>query len=366
MKKFLLIIFLCAGPVLLPAQPWRISGYKDTVAITIINEGKEAKVQRGSTATTFPLRTEGKLLRLKTSGENERLMRIVNVDIAKVDQEFKALDGSLTAGEKLINRANAFVGKKLMIVPEGYAGGVEDSAYREVNNNGEAGGVNEPQDQQASGNLWKDNWLYLLLAALTGAILSAVVTRAITGNKKKIEPVVVPEERPEPIVAAAEGKEPKGSAAELKKVKLELKDVKAQLDNLMSLNTELEKKVNINRTFDSNYFGEAFRKLVAPMNEALESGSRKDIIENMLKMSMHFSSLTRYKIAKKQAFDETNIHYLLNQKTAGNDVSITEIDGQTPVDKIPKNIKTVIDLLKENNSAGLDDTVLSGYRIKNL
>ena len=191
MKKFLLIIFLCAGPMLLPAQPWRISGYKDTVAITIINEGKEAKVQRGSTAATFPLHTEGKLLRLKTSGENERLMRIVNVDITKVDQEFKALDGSLMAGEKLINRANAFVGKKLMIVPEGYAGGVEDSAYEEVNNNGEAGGVNEPQDQQASGNLWKDNWLYLLLAALVGAILSALVTRAITGNKNKTRPAVV-------------------------------------------------------------------------------------------------------------------------------------------------------------------------------
>lgn len=365
MKKFLLIIFLCAGPMLLSAQPWRISGYKDTVAITIINEGKEAKVQRGSTAAIFPLRTEGKLLRLKTSGENERLMRIVNVDIAKVDQEFKALDGSLTAGEKLINRANAFVGKKLMIVPEGYAGGVEDSAYEEVNNNGEAGGVNEPQDQQASGNVWKDNWLYLLLAALVGAILSAVVTRAVSG-KKQTQPAVVPEEQPEPVVAAAEGKEPKGSAAELKKVKQELKDVKAQLDNLLSLNTELEKKLNINRTFDSNYFSEAFRKLVAPMNEALESGSRKDIIENMLKMSMHFSSLTRYKIAKKQAFDETNIHYLLNQKTAGTDVSITEIDGQTPVDKIPKNIKTVIDILKENNSAGLDDSILSGYRIKNL
>ena len=365
MKNILLIISLCTGPLLLSAQPWQINGYKDTVAITILNEGKEVKVQSGSAAATFPLHAEGKLLRLKSSAENDRMLRLVKVDAAKIDKEYQALDPSLLAGEKLINKANAFAGKKLMIVPEGYSAGVEDSAYEEVNNtNGEAGGVNEPQDQQDTTNLWKDNWLYLLLGALVVALLSAAVTRALMGGKKESKPTM-PEPQPEPV-AAVTGKETKGNTAELKKVKQELSDAKAQLDNLMALNTELEKKLNINRTFDSNYFSEAFRKLVAPMSEALESGSRKDIIENMLKMSMHFSSLTRYKIAKKQAFDEANIYYLLNQKTGGADVAITEIDGETPVDKVPKNIKTVIDILKENNSTGLDDSILSGYRIKNL
>ncbi len=80
MKNLLLIIFLCSGPLLLRAQPWQISGYKDTTAITILNEGKEVKVQSGSATATFPLHAEGKLLRLKTSGENERLLRPQNAN----------------------------------------------------------------------------------------------------------------------------------------------------------------------------------------------------------------------------------------------------------------------------------------------
>ncbi len=60
----------------------------------------------------------------------------------------------------------------------------------------------------------------------------------------------------------------------------------------------------------------------------------------------HFSSLTRYKIAKKQPYDETNIHYLLNRQKGVNDAPVTEINADTPIDKIPKNIKTITDMLK--------------------
>lgn len=366
MKKLLLLLsFLCTSAGLLVAQPWQINGYKDTVAITILNEGKEAKVQRGSASATFPLHVEGKLLRLKTSGENERLLRLVNVEAAKVDKQYHDLDPSLLAGEKLINKANSFSGKKLMIVPEGYSAAPDDNAYDDVNNTGgEAGGVNEAEAQPEAGNLWKDNWMVLLLGALGVALVTAVITRMAVGGKKTT-PVAAPETTPEPV-AAANTKEPKGSAAELKKIKQELAEIQARLDEQLTANADLEKKLSVNRSFDSSYFNEAFRKLVAPMHEALESGSRKDILESVLKAAMHFSSLTRYKIAKKQAFDEANIYYLLNQKAPGGDVAVTEIDAQTPVDKIPKNIKPVIDLLQENNSGGLDDTILSGYRIKNL
>ncbi|PSK94034.1 hypothetical protein [Taibaiella chishuiensis] len=366
MKNFLLtLLVFCTGPLFVTAQHWRINGYKDTAAITIVNEGKEVKVQSGATAATFPLHSEGQLLRLKSSAENERLLRLVKVDAARIDKEYHDLDRSLLAGEKLINKANTFAGKKLMIVPEGYNGGPDENVDETANNNGgEAGGVNETPAADDGGNLWKDNWMTLLLAALGVALVSALLTRMLVKNKKA--PEAAPVADPEPVAVAAAGKEPKGNAAELKKVKQELAAALAELEQLQATHADLEKKLNVNRSFDSSYFNEAFRKLVAPMHEALESGSRKDTLEAVLKMAMHFSSLTRYKIAKKQAFDEANIYYLLNQKAPGAEVAVTEIDRTTPEDKIPKNIRTVTDLLHEQGSAGLDDTILSGYRIKNL
>ncbi len=366
MKNLLLtLLFVCTGSLFVAAQPWRISGYKDTSAITIVNEGKEVKVQNGAASATFPLHAEGQLLRLKSSAENERLLRLLKVDAARIDKEFHELDRSLLAGEKLINRANAFAGKKLMIVPEGYNAGPGENMNEAGNNNGgEAGGVNETPATDEGGNLWKDNWMTLLLAALGIALVSALLTRMLVKSKKA--PEAAPVADPEPVAVAGTGKEPKGNATELKKVKQELTAVQAELEQLQVSHAELEKKLNVNRSFDSSYFNEAFRKLVVPMHEALESGSRKDTLESVLKMAMHFSSLTRYKIAKKQAFDEANIYYLLNQKAPGAEVVVTEIDRSTPEDKIPKNIRTVTDLLHEQGSAGLDDTILSGYRIKNL
>lgn len=232
----------------------------------------------------------------------------------------------------------------------------------DVPDNGEAGGVNEtPADQEAANPL-KEYWLYLALGAVVVAVISSVATRALTGKKNQL-PLIVEE----PVLEKTETKtkEPKATVAELKKLKQEIKEYQSQLQQLQAARTDAEQKMEIYRNFDSSYFNEAFRKLVVPMSNALESGSRKEMTEYLLKIMMHFSSLTRYKIAKKQPFDEANIHYLLNQKGTG-DTAFTEINGNTPIDKIPKNIQTLITMLKEHNSNGLDDSIIAGYKIRNL
>ncbi len=226
----------------------------------------------------------------------------------------------------------------------------------------EAGGINAAEadsDQPAATN---NNWYYGLLGGLLIGIIGAAVVLKFFSPKK----TAIPQPREEDAAPDTEkGKEQRISAAEVKKLKQEIKNLSAQVAVLQGDNETLEKNLGIYRNFDSTYFGEAFRKLIVPMNEALESGSRKEIMEHLLKIMSHFSSLTRYKIAKKQPYDETNIHYLLGQK-GSNEVVATEINADTPIDKIPKNIKAITDLLKEQGSKGLDDSIITGYRIKNL
>lgn len=245
-------------------------------------------------------------------------------------------------------------------------GNVPDSISEKddtIPDHGEAGGIVANESEAHKPNILKDNWIYLALGAVVIAIVSSAVTRAMSSGKTKKQELVIPEE---PMVAGApKGKDTKASAAELKKLKADLRSLMTQQEALQMVNAGLERNLEVYRNFDTGYFNEAFRKLVAPMNDALEKGSEREILENLMKIMGHFSSLTRYKISKKQPYDEANIHYLLNQKS-GNEQVAVDINSATPVDKIPKNIKTMIDMLKQQDSKGLDDSIIAGYRIKNL
>jgi hypothetical protein len=225
----------------------------------------------------------------------------------------------------------------------------------------EAGGINAAEaDSDNDKTKSADNtWIYALLGGLVAGGIVTALAMKLSGKKAV---TATPEPREEPVAETAKGA---AKPAEVRKLKQDLKNLEAQLASLQANNAALEKNLDIYRNFDSSYFGEAFRKLIVPVNEALETGSRKDIMEHLLKIMSHFSSLTRYKIAKKQPYDETNIHYLLNQKGA-NEAAVTEINADTPIDKIPKPIKTIADMLKEQGSKGLDDSIIAGYKIKNL
>ncbi|RYZ51321.1 MAG: hypothetical protein EOP49_11990 [Sphingobacteriales bacterium] len=241
-------------------------------------------------------------------------------------------------------------------------GNVPDSTAKKeetINDSGEDGGVSPEKAQPDSGGY---DWMFLALGAIALVVVTAVATRALTKGKK--EPVPVIDEEPEEVVAEPKAKDSKASAAELRKLKAELKVLNNQVQELQNTNASLDRNLEIYRNFDSGYFSEAFRKLVMPLNEAMEKGSEREVLENMVKIMGHFSSLTRYKISKKQPYDEANIHYMLNQKTS-NDVAV-DITGDTPLDKTPKNIKTILDLLKQQQSRGLDDSIIAGYKIKNL
>ena len=235
-----------------------------------------------------------------------------------------------------------------------------------IADHGEAGGIDATQVTQhnketAGGNPWIG-----LLAGTVVAIGSFILGGYVYSKKKKPNTI---QEQPEAETYTEEPALTKTSsktfsAADIKKLKDEIKQLKVKLTESQNETQTYKTNLDVYTEFDQKYYNEAFRKLVSPMNDAMEKGSRKEIVENMLKITSHFSSLTRYKISKKQPYDEANMQYLMNQKMR-NDVAV-EIDRNTPVDKIPKNIKPLVDLLSEQSSTGLDDAIIAGYKIRNL
>jgi hypothetical protein len=67
---------------------------------------------------------------------------------------------------------------------------------------------------------------------------------------------------------------------------------------------------------------------------------------------------------EKTNYDDANI-----QLITGN-ASLTQgfpvIGHQTPIDKIPANLRVLITLLQKNGVSGLDDTIIKGYKLKDL
>jgi hypothetical protein len=227
----------------------------------------------------------------------------------------------------------------------------------------EAGGISP--DAVASENKETMHGLVMgLIGGAAGVLLMFGITYYVHSKKKTKEAAKNDSKLfiDESVAPQASSKEP--GATDLRKLKEEIKVLKLKLEEAKNETAAYKKNLDIHKEFDQKYYTEAFRKLVSPMSDVLEKGSRKEIIESLLKIMSHYSSLTRYKIEKKQPYDEANMQYLMNQRTK-NDVAI-EIDANTPIDKIPKNIKPLIDLLQEQSSHGLDESIIAGYKIKNL
>lgn len=217
---------------------------------------------------------------------------------------------------------------------------------------GEAGGISgaqmdTPDEKQGIA------WLPVLLGFAAGALVAGIIAGLVSG-KKKAAAAVRPVAEPETPATTAATSRPQQD-----------QKLKSQINTLLKEKESLQQQLESYRSFDNEYYEEAFRKLVAPMHEAMERGSHREIEENLMKIMGHYSSLTRYKIAKKQPYDEANIQYLITRKAMGEGLA-TEINKDTPVDKIPKHIKPLLDLLKEQGSAGLDESIIAGYRIRNL
>jgi len=243
----------------------------------------------------------------------------------------------------------------------------DTTAIDTLPDHGEAGGVDasditSPGAEGQGSGLTKLMWLGFATCIAVGFGVGVYIGKS---GQKKEQPEAPGASKlfiDEKVEVETDTKNP--SPAAIRKLKEEIKTLKTSIEAARQEAAAYKKNLDVYAEFDQKYYGEAFRKLLSPANDAMEKGSRKELLEQLLKIMSHFGSITRYKISKKQPYDEANIQYLMNQKIKTD--AATEIDRNTPVDKIPKHIKVLVDLLAEQSSGGLDESIISGYKIKNL
>jgi hypothetical protein len=238
---------------------------------------------------------------------------------------------------------------------------IPDSTKDTIVDEGEAGAVQANNIPTA--NHSSNEWLMPLLAGIViGAVVGIIIVK-VTKSKTKSS-VPAPHSHKENSLVDAHVDASNVDANDTKALLAACKKANQDLQASTQKVTLLEQHLEVYRNFDNTYYSEAFRKLVTPLQQALDTGDKAMLMEILIKISAQYSSLTRYKIAKKQPYDEANIHYLINQKSTIEGVPVVE--GATDLDKIPKPIKVIMDMLKANESKGLDEVVVAGYKIKNL
>lgn len=355
MKNILLILLCCLVSFSLRAQEsWQIPGYSRHVEILVSANAETVTISTDAASAAYPVHKSGTALKLKDAGDDRRILDMLRLDKAVIDERYAAMPESLSPSEKLITRAFQQAGKKLVITA-GEGAGAMDSPENVIDGENEtAGGIDAGQVNNSGEQSSDPNWIYIGIAGLLLVVITAVITRYVSRPGQTVVPA-----------AETAGGSSGARNTDAKKLRQQLTELQQDYRQSEAAKAELEKQLAALQTFDRTYFNEAFHKLVAPMGAAIDRGEQKEIIENMMKMTAHFASLTRYKIAKKQNYDEANIRYLLQQKQGG-DAQVAEITGATPPDKTPRNIQALIDILKHYRSSGLDDAIISGYKIKNL
>lgn len=342
MKKLLLIstFLLLAMNLLAQVDPdagaLHIQQFTGTAAIIIKND--KLRVQKEDQVDSFSIKKNGGNYELANPQDMDKIYTILNVTPAQMETALKDQEGaSLIA--KLLGVTAKMKDQKLLVQPS--ANGSSDTTPVEE------GAQPATEVTKEEGN----NWLIALFAGIGALIVGIIIGRV---SKPKLK---APAFQPEPV------KENNMESVQPVNNKLveQLKQELAATKEKSNLITEKTQKLIDG---DNAYYSAVFEKLILPLQTALDNGNEADVAKYAHLAMVHFSSITRVKIRKKQNYDDANI-----QLITGN-ASLTQgfpvIDHQTPIDKIPANLRVLINLLQKNGVSGLDDTIIKGYKLKDL
>lgn len=337
-STFLLLAMNLLAQVDPNAGTLHIPQFSGTAAIIVKND--KLRVQKEDQVDSFTIKKSGSNYELANPQDMDKIYAMLNIT---PDQLATALKDQAGASPivKLLDVTAKMKDQKLLL--QAATNGAGDTTPVEE------GAQPATEVSKDEGN----NWLIALFAGI-GALIVGIIIGRVTKPVKVKEPAF----QPEPSVKESniESVQPVNN-----KLVEQLKQELAATKEKSNLITEKTQKLIDG---DNAYYSAVFDKLILPLQTALDNGNEAEVAKYAHLAMVHFSSITRVKIRKKQNYDDANI-----QLITGN-ASLTQgfpvINNQTPIDKIPANLRVLIDLLQKNGVSGLDDTIIKGYKLKDL
>lgn len=311
----------------------QLPGYKGSAAV-IVN-GNTVKVQKDEQAVAFPLQHSGNTITLANPQDSTAIYELLQVTPEQMSQALSDNAGSTTMG-KLLDIASKMRDGKLILSQTGTEPGMNDTIEEEGAQPAVA--VTDTESDYSK-------WLWPLIAAV-----AALIIGIIAGKMTKKAAPVEHNTDSTPKVPAAD-------TAALQQLRQELAEAKEK-------NRVITEKTQALISGDELYYNQVFQKIVLPLQEAINQGNSAEMTRQLHIAATHLSSITRTKIRKKLNYDDANIQLITGNPTFTNE--FPAIDAQTPIDKIPANIRNLIQVLKQNGVSGLDDSIVQGYKLKHI
>jgi hypothetical protein len=320
-----------------------IASFNGQATITV--KGDKLIVSKSDATDTFALVKDGTTNILAQDADSSAIYNRLEITPLQLNKTLAEQAGA-NAIAKLIDIASRMQGQQLKLVSAdenalSYTDSIEEGATPAV------------EVAEANNNSWMIPALIGLAALIIGIILGRV-------SKKSANPSITyntPELPKTTPVAPAEEQIVKVDTKQTAQLK---KDLAAALEQNKLITDKTKKLID----GDSFYYNAVFEKLILPLQTALDNGDEAAVVKYAHLAMVHLSSITRVKIQKKQKYDDANIQLITGNASLTQE--FPQIDGQTPIDKIPANIRVLMNILQKNGVNGLDDTVIKGYKLKQL
>lgn len=355
--SILIVIFTCI--ITIHAQTIEdnkllIPNYNGSAAI-IIESNNKIKIQKADQVINIPVKETNKHLSFLTDQDKIKAIALLGLQdftLPLTYQKKYEQDDAITA---LINIANEHISQKLII---------ENNETIPVNPESEELIQATQPDTSAS----KPDYTLPIIIGIGGIIAGFIIgwlskkTKVITNTVEKEIYINTP------VTPAIEKKPRKTKATsndeQLNALNTKLEEQLETIQQLKLAETKLNAQLKQALQFDELYYEKVFNEIILPMQKAINIGDVTQIFKYIMLAGIQLQSIARYKTNKKLKYDEQNIAIIL--QSAYDIQEYPVITKNTPQDQTPKNLQTVISILKQLGIKDLTPYVFQGYIIKEL
>lgn len=288
---------------------------------------------------------------LENTADKATIERILSLDQDEIKAKWSNAFRGLDVVDIMINKTAASTNHTLELMPEEVGGQSIDAI--------------QPSVQTEKENTI--HWMQVAIGILIGVVAGAVIAAAFRKPASRISTPVIAEEETENFEETVKSfaQDPKKitdkAKEQIAKLKADKKSLSAEVKSLKTSLNQLEQTIKNNQKFNQIYYTQAYKEIIEPANAALEKGDEAKASALLLQALAQFSSKARNELNLKQAYDIFNLKTLTQQPVQENEVQI--INADTPLDKIPANIKNVLHWMEKNGSHSLGKTAFWGYKI---